>query len=352
MSEAKILATAKALPAFSRSTEKILPYMEDWLEGKDKRFKEKAMRIFKYAEVETRYSIMDVNEVFTETSFEEKNAFYAQEMTKLAEQALLEALKKAHLEPGDLDMIITTSCTGIMIPAVDAHLINNLRLKRDILRLPVTEMGCAGGTSALIYAQHLLGANPGKRAAIIALESPTSTFQHRDVSMTNVVSAAIFGDGVACTIMGPAPDEVRPVIVASGMYHFYDALHMMGFDLKNTGLQMVLDPSVPEVIKEHFPRIIYDFLAQQQLSIDEVQHFIFHPGGKKIVQLVEEILHSMNRHIEETKQVLKHYGNMSSATVLYVLEAYLEKEIRAGERGLMLSFGPGFSAQRLLLEWR
>lgn len=352
MLEAKILASAKALPPFSRTTAEILPYMEEWLSGKDKRFVDKAMRIFKYAEVDTRYSIMDVDEVFRKTSFEEKNVHYSREMTKLAEQALLSALESAGLEPDDIDIIITTSCTGIMIPSVDAHLINRLKMKQHIMRLPVTEMGCAGGTSALIYAQHLLKANPGQRAAIIALESPTSTFQHDDVSMTNVVSAAIFGDGVACTIMGPAPEEVKPVIVASGMYHFYDALHMMGFDLKNTGLQMVLDPTVPEVIQEHFPKVIYDFLAQHKQPLEEVEHFIFHPGGKKIVQLVEGILHGMGRHIDETKKVLKHYGNMSSATVLYVLEAYLNKEIKANEKGLMLSFGPGFSAQRLLLEWR
>ncbi len=352
MTEIKILASAKALPQYSRTTDEILPYVEKWLEGKDDRFKEKALRIFKYAEVDTRYSIMDVADVFTKTSFEDKNNHYITEMTDLAEQALLKALNKANLKPKDIDIIITTSCTGIMIPSVDAHLINRLKMKQGIMRLPVTEMGCAGGTSALIYAQHLLKANPGQRAAIIALESPTSTFQHEDITMTNVVSAAIFGDGVACTIMGPAPDKVLPSITASGMYHFYDALHMMGFDVKNSGLQMVLDPSVPETIQEHFPNIIQAFLQENDLTIDEIEHFIFHPGGKKIVQLVEGMLHDMGKHINDTKKVLKDYGNMSSATVLYVLEEYLKKDIKKGEKGLMLSFGPGFSAQRLLLEWQ
>lgn len=352
MTETKILASAKALPKYSRTTDEILPYVEKWLEGKDDRFKEKALRIFKYAEVDTRYSIMDVADVFTKTSFEDKNNHYIKEMTDLAEQALLKALTKSNLQPQDIDIIITTSCTGIMIPSVDAHLINRLKMKQGIMRLPVTEMGCAGGTSALIYAQHLLKANPGQCAAIIALESPTSTLQHDDVSMTNVVSAAIFGDGVACTIMGPAPDKVLPTITASSMYHFYDALHMMGFDVRNSGLQMVLDPKVPETIQEHFPDIIHAFLKENNLTIEEVEHFIFHPGGKKIVQLVEGMLHQMNRHIDDTKAVLKNYGNMSSATVLYVLEEYLKKDIKKGEKGLMLSFGPGFSAQRLLLEWK
>ena len=351
MQKTKILATAKALPQHTRSTEEILPHVKEWLKNEDQRFQDKALRIFKYAEVDTRYSIMDVAEVFRQTSFEEKNAHYATEMTKLSEQALLKALDAAGLAPEDIDIIITTSCTGIMIPSVDAYLINALKMKQGIMRLPVTEMGCAGGTSALIYAQQLLRSEPEKRVAIIALESPTSTFQHTDRSMTNVVSAAIFGDGVACTILGPAPDKVLPVIKDAEMYHFFEATRMMGFDLKNTGLQMVLDPSVPDTIQEHFPQIIHPFLERNGLTVADVEHFIFHPGGKKIVQLVESLLHQLNRNIDETKRVLKEYGNMSSATVLYVLEEYLKKDIAAGERGLMLSFGPGFSAQRLLLEW-
>ncbi len=352
MKQSKILTSTKALPAHSRSTEEILPFVEAWLEGKDQRFADKVMRIFKYAQVDRRYSILSPQDVFTKTSFEEKNDWYAHKMTDLAEQALQSALEQAHLQPGDLDYIITTSCTGIMIPSVDAYLINRLKLRQDIIRLPVTEMGCAGGTSALIYARDLLRAQPEKRAAIVAMESPTSTFQQDDYSMTNVVSAAIFGDGVACTILGPDEERVLPVIRDHGMYHFYNELHMMGFELKNSGLKMVLDPEVPAKIEEHFDRIIYPFLQRNKLEIHDIEHFIFHPGGKKIVKMVEEILHASGKNIDLTKEVLRQYGNMSSATVLYVLEEYLKKDIAVGEKGLMLSFGPGFSAQRLLLEWR
>ncbi|AEV31686.1 putative naringenin-chalcone synthase [Owenweeksia hongkongensis DSM 17368] len=347
----KILATAKALPPHTKTTEEILPVVEAWLAEQPKRFRDKVLRIFKYAQVDRRYSIMDLEDVFTKTSFEEKNKHYAIEMTKLAELALQKALDKAELQPTDIDFIITTSCTGIMIPSVDAFLINSLKMKQDVVRMPITEMGCAAGVSALIYAHDLLKSNPGKRAAIVALESPTSTFQLDDFSMTNMVSAAIFGDGVAATILGPSDDKVLPVIKDTGMYHFFDELHMMGFNLTNGGLQMVLDPSVPEKIQEHFDDILLPFLERNQLEIKDLEHFIFHPGGKKIVKMVEDLLHDMGKNINITKEVLRIYGNMSSATVLYVLEEYLNKEIPAGEKGLMLSFGPGFSAQRVLLEW-
>lgn len=350
--QTKILATAKALPPYTRTTDEIMPAVEAWLGDQPKRFRDKVLRIFKYAQVDRRYSIMDLEDVFTKTSFAEKNDHYSEKMTDLAEEALRKALEKSLLEPTDIDYIITVSCTGIMIPSVDAFLINRLRMKQDIVRLPVTEMGCAAGVSALIYANDLLKANPGKRAAIVAMESPTSTFQLDDYTMTNMVSAAIFGDGVACTILGPDDEKLLPVIIDKGMYHFYGEEHMMGFNLTNGGLKMVLDVEVPEKIEEHFDNILMPFLQRNELEVKDVEHFIFHPGGKRIVQMVEDLLHKLGKNIDITKEVLRSYGNMSSATVLYVLEEYLEKEIQSGEKGLMLSFGPGFSAQRLLLEWR
>lgn len=135
------------------------------------------------------------------------------------------------------------------------------------------------------------------------------------------------------------------------MYHFYDATAMMGFTLTNGGLQMVLDKEVPEKIAKHFPDIIHPFLKKNGKTIEEIDHLIFHPGGKKIVQTVEGLFGDLGKNIDDTKAVLKEYGNMSSATVLYVLERFLNKERAKGETGLMLSFGPGFSAQRILLEW-
>jgi alkylresorcinol/alkylpyrone synthase len=347
----KILSVAKELPEFSRKTEDILPYIDAWLSGHDERFKDKVKRIFKYAQVDKRYGIMDIDEVFRNTSFEDKNEYFNKKNIELSQRALESALLNANLKPTDIDVIITVSCTGFMIPSVDAHIINNLRMRQDIIRLPVTEMGCAAGVSGLIYAYNFLKDNPEKRAAVIAMESPTSTFQHNDFSMTNIVSAAIFGDGAACAILG-ASDELKPAIRDVDMYHFYDELDMMGFKLRNSGLQMILAQDVPEKIEKHFEQILIPFLERNDLKLKDVDHFIFHPGGKKIVQITEAILKDLGKNIEDTKQVLKDYGNMSSATVLYVLENFMNKAVKEGETGLVLSFGPGFSAQRILLEWQ
>jgi alkylresorcinol/alkylpyrone synthase len=347
----KIKTVSKLAPQYSRSTAEILPYLDVWLKDQEPRFIKKVKKIFEQAAVDKRYSIMSPEEVFRPSSFEEKNNIYIKEGIKLATTCLRQALEKAGWQPQDLDYIITVSCTGIMIPSLDAYLINTLNLRQDIVRLPVTEMGCAAGISGMIYAKNFLKANPGKRAAVIAIESPTATFQLDDFSMVNIVSAAIFGDGAACVLLSSKEEDEGPEIIGEEMYHFYDSIPMMGFNLTNKGLQMVLDVAVPENIEQHFPDIIHPFLEKYGLRIENIDHLIFHPGGKKIIDTVEALFGKLGKNINETKNILKEYGNMSSATVLYVLDRYMERPLGSGELGLMLSFGPGFSAQRMLLKW-
>lgn len=347
----RITATSKALPPYSRTTSEIIPFLDGWLADQDERFIRKVKKIFENAAVDTRYSFMSPEEVFSKNSFEEKNKVYIREGIKLGTQCLSSALKKAEWNPEDLDYIITVSCTGIMIPSLDAYLINALKLRQDIVRLPVTEMGCAAGVSGMIYAKNFLQANPGKRAAVVAVESPSATFQLEDFSMSNIVSAAIFGDGAACVLLSSNPEDPGPKILAEEMYHFYEAEHLMGFELTNNGLKMVLDIDVPLTIEQHFTDIINPFLFKNQLDIADIDYLIFHPGGKKIVQMVEGLFGAMGKNINDTKEVLRLFGNMSSATVLYVLERFMDSKPVAGSKGLMLSFGPGFSAQRILIEW-
>jgi alkylresorcinol/alkylpyrone synthase len=347
----KIKCITKQLPKFSRTTEEILPFLDIWLEGQEERFIRKVKKIFEGAAVDKRYSIMDPISVFENTSFEHKNDIYIREVIDLGEKVLDKALKKAQWQPEELDFIITVSCTGIMIPSLDAYLINSLQLRQDIVRLPVTEMGCAAGISGIIYAKNFLKANPGKKVAVIAVESPTATFQLDDFSMANIVSAAIFGDGAACVLLSSVEEEEGIEIIDEEMYHFYDTIEMMGFKLTNSGLQMVLDIEVPNTIASHFDAIVHPFLHKNNLKITDIDHLIFHPGGKKIIEMVEGLFSDHGKNIDDTKEVLKLYGNMSSATVLYVLERFMDKKPKKGSKGLMLSFGPGFSAQRVLLQF-
>ncbi len=347
----KLITAVKELPQYSGTHDEIVPFVDAWLTGQEDRFAKKVKKIFEGAAVDKRYSVMNPAEVFTATSFEEKNNIYVREAIDLGEKVLRKALLQSQWHPQSLDYIITVSCTGIMIPSLDAYLINRMRLRQDIVRLPVTEMGCAAGVSGIIYASNFLKANPGKRAAIIAVEMPTATFQLDDFSMPNIISAAIFGDGAACCLLSSHEEDEGPEVIDGRMYHFYDAEHMMGFKLTNGGLQMVLDITVPDTIAAHFQNILIPFLEKNGVELADIEHLIFHPGGKKIINTVEELFSSLGKNINETKEILRRYGNMSSATILYVLEKVMEKKPDKGEKGLMLSFGPGFSAQQVLLQW-
>ena len=347
----RIAGVAKALPAYTRTTEEIIPFVHRWLEGQDDRFIRKVIKVFEGAGVDKRYGIMDIEEVFTATSFEQKNKLYEQASKELGGRSLASALEQQSWEKDSVDLLITVSCTGIMIPSLDAYLINSLNLRQDVLRLPVTEMGCAAGVSGIIYATHYLKAHPGKRVAVVAVECPTATFQHGDFQMANMVSAALFGDGAACVLMSSREEDHGPLIKGSGMYHFYEATHLMGFDLTNSGLQMILDPEVPSMIEKHFMDLLLPFLKKHGSDLKMLNHLVFHPGGRKIVQTVDDLFGEMGKDISDTREVLRLYGNMSSVTVLFVLERFLAKSIPPGEQGLLLSFGPGFSAQRVLIEW-
>lgn len=347
----KIAQVSKQLPKYSCTTEEILPLLNVWLEGQEPRFVKKITKLFEGAAVNKRYSIMNPLEVFKATSFEEKNNIYCREVILLGEQVLSKALAKANWSPHSLDYIITVSCTGVMIPSLDAYLINKMNLRQDIVRLPVTEMGCVAGISGLIYAKNFLEANPGKRAALITVEAPTATFQLDDFSMANMVSAAIFGDGAACCLLSSHEKDHGPHILDQQMYHFYNTEDIMGFKLTNNGMKMVLDVEVPTIIASHFDAIIHPFLQKNGVEIKDIDYMIFHPGGKKIVATIEKIFTEFNKNIDDTKAILARYGNMSSATVLYVLERVFERNPQVGELGLMLSFGPGFTAQKILLRW-
>lgn len=347
----KIHTVSTQTPQYSKKTKDILPFVATWMESQELRLQRKALKIFENAAVDQRYSIMNPEEVFTKTTFEERNDIYMREVTKLGEKVLVKALQKAQWEAGSIDYIITVSCTGIMIPSLDAYLINKLQLRQDIVRLPVTEMGCAAGISGIIYASQFLKANPEKRAAVIAVESPTATFLLDDYSMANIVSAAIFGDGAACVLLSSKTKDQGPQVLDTQMYHFKDTEDLMGFKLTNQGLKMVLDPNVPATITAHFPQIVHPFLKKNQLTINDINHLIFHPGGRKILETVDALFGDLGKEITDTKEILRMFGNMSSATVLYVLERFMNKKVPTNTLGLMLSFGPGFSAQQALLKW-
>ncbi|MES2768822.1 MAG: 3-oxoacyl-[acyl-carrier-protein] synthase III C-terminal domain-containing protein [Bdellovibrionota bacterium] len=348
----KILCVSTVQPGFEYTTAEIVKAADElWLSHINPDMRRIALKIFAGADIQKRQSAFPLETVFASISFEEKNNLYIKAAIDMAERALKKALADSGTRPEELDFIVTTSCTGFMIPSVDAYLIDKLGLNRNIKRLPVTEMGCAAGVSALMYANDYLKAHPNSKAAVVSVELPSITFQKDDFSMENLVSTAIFADGAAAVILGRDDSRVAPVIVDTDMYHFANTTHLMGYELRNSGLKIVLDRDVPDTIQEHFPKLFLPFLERNNLKVEDIHNYMFHPGGKKIINRVEEYITQFGKDISDSKAVLKERGNLSSATILHILERILMKPHNAGELGYMLAFGPGFSGQSILLKW-
>ncbi|MFQ5845628.1 MAG: type III polyketide synthase, partial [Planctomycetota bacterium] len=302
--------------------------------------------------VASRASVLPIEEVFAPRSFGAKNRLYMRAAVELGEQAVRACLDEAGLEPADVDFLISASCTGFMIPSVDAVIAHRLGMKHSLARLPITQHGCAGGAVALRQAHEHLLAHPGHRVLVVSVEVPTVTFQTGDFSAANIISASLFGDGAAAVLLTAEGAGNEPHILACDSRMFPDSVDLMGFDLTDSGLRIVLSKRVPSEIREHAPGAIAGFLAGNGRSLDEIDHFLLHPGGRKIIEGFEAAFGLGDGALDLTRTVLERHGNLSSATVLFILDDFRRaKRGQVGDLGLLVAFGPGFGCESLLLGW-
>lgn len=309
------------------------------------------LRLFENAQVKRRYSVLPLEELSKPHSLTESAQAYREHAVPLARKVASDCLDQAGLRAADIDLLITVSCTGIMIPSLDAHLINDLGFRSNVRRLPITELGCAAGACALSRASELLRASPRSNALVVAVELPSLTFQRDDVSPANLVSSALFGDGAAAALLtsGEAPG---PRILDTESYLFPHSLGAMGFDLEDGGLHIVLSKNVPDLIRSQVKRLVDSLIVRNGLGRDQLSFFVLHPGGKKVLGYLEQELGLSRDATQPSWDVLRDYGNLSSASVLFVLHEWLTcRRPAAGEIGLMAAFGPGFSSEMLLLQW-
>lgn len=299
--------------------------------------------------IQTRRMVAPVELLERPRPLQETSQLYLEYGVPLAEAAARQALERAGRKPEEIDVVLVTSCTGVPIPGIDADLVENLGLRRDVIRLPITQMGCAGGTIGLSRAADILRGRGGV-ALTVAIELPTLTFQREDRSMANLISTVIFGDGAAATVM--ATDGEGPLeLVASGAHQFPDTRYLMGFELADGGFHIVLDKDVPKLIGEKFPPVLTRFLEEHGAPIDELAFHAVHPGGAKILDGIEAALRLRGGGLTDSRAVLRDIGNLSSATVLFVLQRVLERDdLEPGSTGLLAAFGPGFGAEMQL--WR
>jgi alkylresorcinol/alkylpyrone synthase len=354
---ALLLSLERFVPPHRYAQAEVVPWIRRWLAPLDAHARERLLGVYDTAGVACRGSVLPIEEVFRPDGFEAKNDAYVQAACEAGTTLARNALDQAGLSPGDISLVVSVSCTGFMIPAVDAYVANALGLGPRLARLPITESGCAGGVVGLARALDHLAAHPERAALVLALEFSSLTFQHWDRSPANVVSAAIFGDGgAACVLVGrDHPRAAGPALLRalhSESVFFPRSTHLMGFRLRDQGLQIVLDKGLSPFVKQVAAKTVDAFLAEHGLARGDVQHFVLHPGGRRIIEVMAAELGLDGDSLAATAAVLAEHGNMSSVTVLFVLHELLRRRApRPGERGLLAAFGPGFGAELLLAEF-
>jgi alkylresorcinol/alkylpyrone synthase len=312
---------------------------------------EALMSIADNAQVNKRYSIFPIEYTIEPRPLSKTNEEYIEHAVKLGRQAAEECLQSASLRPDEVDLIITVSCTGFMIPSLDAHLINLMGFRSNVRRMPFTELGCAAGAMALGRAADYLKAHPGGNVLIIAVELPSLTFQRKDISQANLISSILFGDGAAAVLVS-GKAEKGPKILVSETYTFPDSLGAMGFDLRDSGFHILLSKDVPEMIGAKIRGLVDGFLERHGRKQEDIKGWILHPGGARLLGNVEKELGLCKCDTQPSWDILGNVGNLSSATILFILQEWLQKRpLKSGEYALAAAFGPGFSAEFLLLQW-
>jgi alkylresorcinol/alkylpyrone synthase len=352
-----IVRTATAVPDHSASQNEVKDRLRALLPLPPRKL-EAAMELFDHAAVERRYSVEPLAALGNPRGIGEVQRLYRDNAIVLGTRVAREALGAAGVEPQDIDLVVTTSCTGIMIPSLDAHLCNALGFRSDVRRLPITALGCSGGAAALARAHDFLIGFPEARVLVVAVELPSLSIQRADLSPAQLVSTAIFGDGAAAAVLeGALAAQARPdrggVRILETLAHLFpNSTYALGFDLQDDGFHSVLSKDVPGLIKSEIGRLARTLAARRDLGREQLSCFVLHPGGRKILAFIEEELGLRREDTELSWEILRDFGNQSSASVLFVLHEWLTKRRPPpGAHGILAAFGPGLSTEMMLLEW-
>jgi len=347
------LAAIETLPApFKYPQTEVIVEAAAWLRSTGVDVDTRALeRLFTRAGVDTRSSLKPLGEVFVDATFVQRNEIYQEAMVRTGIQLSRSILARLNL--ASVDILVSSSCTGFMIPAVDAHIANALHLGPRLARLPITEAGCAGGAVALARAADHVKAHPEAAALVLAVEFSSLTFQAGDASATNMVAAALFADGGAAALLVGARHPLArrsPVeFVNSTSYFMNDSLGAMGYDVVESGFKLVLDKKLPDFLRGKLRPAIVEFLAENDLHFHDLSAFAIHPGGRRVLDVVEEELGLTPPQMEPSRSVLREHGNMSSATIFFVLDRAL-RNLEPKQWALGVGFGPGFAIELSL--WR
>jgi alkylresorcinol/alkylpyrone synthase len=312
---------------------------------------EKLLGVFENSSINTRYFVNPPAWYKKERSFREMNEIFAKEALILSLDASRKAIERAGIKKDDIGMVIFVSSTGIVTPSLDAKIIEELKLSPHTRRLPVWGLGCAGGVAGIARAAELSVSLDGKAVLLIAAELCSLTFQRSDYSKSNLVAASIFADGAAAAVIACEDGGKGLSIHGSHSALFPGTEDIMGWDVVDTGLKVRFSRDIPALVKEHLPNVLSDAKNAWGIKNGDIFHYVAHPGGTKVLAAYSESLKINSGKFYNSQKILNDYGNMSSATVLFVLERFLKVVEATGEFGVMLALGPGFSAEQALFKW-
>ena len=286
-------------------------------------------------------------------SFAARNDAWIAAAVELGKTALEQALQRADLGPRDLDHLYFVTVTGLATPSVDARLVNRIGLRADLKRVPIFGLGCVAGAAGLARASDAVRAFPGQVAAILAVELCSLTLQREDLSIANIIASGLFGDGAAAALIGGADRPGRgPCVLATRSIFYPDTERVMGWDVVDSGFKVVLSPQVPQLVRERVRSDVDAFLGAHGVKRAAVRHWICHTGGPRVLEAFEEALELPREVLRRTWDSLREVGNLSSASVLFVLRDLLDSgEARPGDLGLLIAMGPGFCSELVLLRW-
>jgi alkylresorcinol/alkylpyrone synthase len=303
--------------------------------------------------VEGRYLALPLDQYLGLTRWGAANQHWIEVAQEIGAQALGCALQRAGLQPADLDALFFVSITGVCSPSIDARLINRMGLSMHLKRVPIFGLGCVAGAAGVARAADYVRAFPDQTAAVLAVELCSLTFQQDDLSVANLISAGLFGDGAgAVVIAGTERKLAGPEILATRSVFYPNTEEVMGWDISEKGFKIVLSREVPTVIEQHLAGDLDVFLASHGITRSDIGSWILHTGGPRVLEATETALGLKAGELDASWKCLRRTGNLSSASVLLVLEEVMQHRRPAdGTYSVLAAMGPGFCSEFVLLRW-
>lgn len=346
--EPRLRALATAVPPFKIEQTEAKRFAESVFQSA---FKDlgRLLPLFEHTAIQTRHLAQPLEWYGRPHSFPEANSLYERKALDLATSAASQALKRADLPLSEIGMVIFVSTTGLATPSLDSKLIRCLGLSPHTARLPVWGLGCAGGVAGLAHAASLARSISPKAVLLVAVEICSLTYQSSDLSKANLVAMSLFGDGAAAAVLQMSGDG--PEILGQHSTLFDNSEDVMGWDFIETGLKVRFSRDIPTIVRQNLPGLVQQACEKWGVERTAVRHYVAHPGGAKVLAAYAESLDLSPEQLTSAFKILAEYGNMSSASVLFVLEHFLATTPPSGDYGIMLALGPGFSAEQLLFRW-